>query len=73
MKNNILFNRCPKNFTSIHKTYDQDADADLYREKIIIGRRSCRYLCISKTEGLPEYIVETLKCVQNFYIFFLFN
>lgn len=57
----FVFVRCPKNFVPIHRTHDQDSDADLWRETNIFGRRSTRYLCISKSEGLPEYIVDTLK------------
>uniref|UniRef100_T1H0H9 MABP domain-containing protein n=1 Tax=Megaselia scalaris TaxID=36166 RepID=T1H0H9_MEGSC len=53
--------KCPKNFIPVNRTYDQDADADLWRELVLIGRQTSRYLCISKTEGLPEYVVETLK------------
>uniref|UniRef100_A0A1B0C0F2 MABP domain-containing protein n=1 Tax=Glossina palpalis gambiensis TaxID=67801 RepID=A0A1B0C0F2_9MUSC len=55
------YEKCPKNFTSIHRTYDQDADADLWRENnILFGRQTTRYLCLSKTEGLPDYVLETL-------------
>lgn len=57
------FEKCPKNFQPINKTYDQDQDADLFRENILFGKRSCRYLCQSKTEGLPDYILETLKVI----------
>lgn len=53
--------RCPKNFVPVNRTHDQDADADLWRETNIFGKRTSRYLCLSKTEGLPDYIVETLK------------
>lgn len=57
----ILF-RCPKNFVSIHRTHDQDSDADLWREtNILFGKRTGRYLCLSKSEGLPDYIVEKLR------------
>uniref|UniRef100_A0A182NVL0 MABP domain-containing protein n=1 Tax=Anopheles dirus TaxID=7168 RepID=A0A182NVL0_9DIPT len=59
------FEKCPKNFQSINKTYDQDQDADLWREKILIGKRTTRYLCQSKSEGLPGYIVETLKVINE--------
>lgn len=60
------FDKCPKNFTSIHRTYDQDSDADLWRENsIIFGRQTTRYLCLSKTEGLPEYVVETLRVISE--------
>lgn len=67
----IMF-RCPKNFISIHKTYDLDSDADLWRETNMFGKKTGRgrYLCISKTEGLPEYVIETLKYVikSNYYV-----
>ncbi|XP_023177652.2 multivesicular body subunit 12A [Drosophila hydei] len=60
------FERCPKNFNAIHRTYDQDADADLWRENnILFGRQTTRYLCLSKSEGLPEYVVETLKVIAE--------
>ncbi|EDV95427.1 uncharacterized protein LOC6569369 [Drosophila grimshawi] len=60
------FERCPKNFSAIHRTYDQDADADLWRENnLLFGRQTTRYLCLSKSEGLPEYVVETLKVIAE--------
>lgn len=59
------FEKCPKNFQPINKTYDQDQDADLWREKMLIGKRTTRYLCQSKSEGLPGYIVETLKIINE--------
>ncbi|XP_055841602.1 multivesicular body subunit 12A [Episyrphus balteatus] len=60
------FEKCPKNFTTVHRTYDQDSDADLWRENsIIFGRQTARYLCLSKTEGLPEYVVETLRVISE--------
>ncbi|XP_068154530.1 multivesicular body subunit 12B [Drosophila tropicalis] len=58
--------RCPKNFSAISRTYDQDADADLWRDyNILFGRQTTRYLCLSKSEGLPEYVVETLKVIAE--------
>ncbi|TMW47446.1 hypothetical protein DOY81_007478, partial [Sarcophaga bullata] len=59
------YEKCPKNFTPINRTYDQDSDADLWRESILFGRQTTRYLCLSKTEGLPEYVVETLKVIAE--------
>uniref|UniRef100_A0A182YSI2 Multivesicular body subunit 12A n=1 Tax=Anopheles stephensi TaxID=30069 RepID=A0A182YSI2_ANOST len=59
------FEKCPKHFLPINKTYDQDQDADLWREKMLIGKRTTRYLCLSKSEGLPGYIVETLKIINE--------
>uniref|UniRef100_A0A182J3Y6 Multivesicular body subunit 12A n=1 Tax=Anopheles atroparvus TaxID=41427 RepID=A0A182J3Y6_ANOAO len=57
--------KCPTNFQPISKTYDQDQDADLWREKMLIGKRTTRYLCLSKTDGLPDYIVETLRIINE--------
>ncbi|KAH8363780.1 hypothetical protein KR200_006729 [Drosophila serrata] len=59
------FERCPKNFNAIHRTYDQDSDADLWRDYSIFGRQNTRYLCLSKSEGLPEYVVETLQVIAE--------
>lgn len=47
----------------MHRSYDQDSDADLFRENIIFGKRSTRYLCISKSEGLEEHLVESIKVI----------
>ncbi|XP_037917282.1 uncharacterized protein LOC119655454 isoform X2 [Hermetia illucens] len=58
--------RCPRNFTVINRTYDQDSDADLWRENnILFGKQTSRYLCLSKIEGLPDYVVETLKIISE--------
>ncbi|XP_022220032.2 multivesicular body subunit 12A [Drosophila obscura] len=59
------FERCPKNFSAINRTYDQDADADLWRDYSIFARQNTRYLCLSKSEGLPDYVVETLQVIAD--------
>ncbi|EDV38562.1 uncharacterized protein Dana_GF19522 [Drosophila ananassae] len=59
------FERCPKNFSAINRTYDQDSDADLWRDYSLFGRQNTRYLCLSKSEGLPEYVVETLQVIAE--------
>ncbi|KAH8354743.1 hypothetical protein KR084_005902 [Drosophila pseudotakahashii] len=59
------FERCPKNFSAINRTYDQDSDADLWRDFSLFGRQNTRYLCLSKSEGLPEYVVETLQVIAD--------
>lgn len=58
-----IITRCPPNFQSVHRTHDQDSDADLWRDNTIFFSKTKRYLCISKSEGLPEYIVETLRII----------
>ncbi|CAG5095290.1 Protein of unknown function [Cotesia congregata] len=42
--------KCPPNFTVISKTYDQDIDADLWRESGLFIKKKGRYICHSKTE-----------------------
>ena len=42
-------NECPSNYIPIHKTLDQDADADLFKENMLFGKKNTRYLCISKS------------------------
>lgn len=51
--------KCPRGFFAITRTYDQDSDADL-RESSIFKSSSARYLCLSKTEGLPNFVVQEL-------------
>lgn len=46
-----LENQTP-GFTVINKSYDQDQDADLWREgALFLKRKITRYLSISKTQG----------------------
>lgn len=47
---------CPPGFTVVAKTYDQDTDADLWKDGF--WRRETRYLCLSKTEGVGGHVVE---------------
>lgn len=67
---------CPENYQPVHRTYDQDADADLWREKYIFGpKRTRRYLCLSKSEseGFPDLILVSLMYIllNKFIILFL--
>ncbi|XP_014223397.1 uncharacterized protein LOC106650108 isoform X2 [Trichogramma pretiosum] len=57
--------KCPKNFTVVTKTYDLDADADLWRESGLFIKKKSRYICFSKTEGLPHSIVERISIVDE--------
>ena len=57
--------KCPNGFSVISRTYDQDQDADLWREGSFLKRKSERYLCISKTEGLHGHIVEEILIVND--------
>ncbi|KAK9884660.1 hypothetical protein WA026_007503 [Henosepilachna vigintioctopunctata] len=55
---------CPQGFYPVSRTYDQDQDADL-RESSIFKSSSARYLCLSKTEGLPNFVVSELLVINE--------
>ncbi|XP_055716736.1 multivesicular body subunit 12B [Phlebotomus papatasi] len=55
--------KCPKNFTPIHLTYDQDSDADLWRETSLFGKHPGRYLCMSKQDTSTDTVVETISVI----------
>uniref|UniRef100_A0A6B2E9H1 Multivesicular body subunit 12A n=1 Tax=Phlebotomus kandelakii TaxID=1109342 RepID=A0A6B2E9H1_9DIPT len=55
--------RCPKPFTPIHLTYDQDSDADLWRETFLFGKHPGRYLCMSKQDTSNDSVVETISVI----------
>lgn len=58
-------NKCPQGFVVVAKSYDQDLDADLGRDGIFgRGRNAARYLCISKSEGNPQLVIDSL-CIIN--------
>lgn len=59
------FQECPENFIPIHKTLDLDSDADLLKENILFGKKNTRYLCVSKTEGLPNFVLEKIKIISS--------
>lgn len=56
---------CPQNFIPIHRTLDSDQDADILKENILFGKKNTRYLCISKTEGLPNFVLEKIKIISS--------
>lgn len=53
----------PANYHIILKTHDQDSDADLWRENILFGKRTSRYLCISKQVGIDDHVLSELKVI----------
>ncbi|KAL3277294.1 hypothetical protein HHI36_012644 [Cryptolaemus montrouzieri] len=55
---------CPPGFYPVSRTYDQDQDADL-RESSIFKSSAARYLCLSKTEGLPNFVVSEFLVVNE--------
>lgn len=59
------YENCPSHYVPLHKTLDTDSDADLFRENILFGKRNTRYLCISKTEGVPNFVLVSLKIIAT--------
>lgn len=58
--------KCPRGFLAISKTHDADQDADLWREQSFLRRnKSGRYLCLSKSEGLPDFVVQDIAIVSE--------
>ncbi|CAH1401211.1 unnamed protein product [Nezara viridula] len=53
----------PQGFIIVSKTFDQDSDADLWKGSTFFGGRVSRYLCLSKTEGIDNYIVEDIAII----------
>lgn len=53
----------PAGFSIVSKTHDLDSDADLWKGYTFFGNRISRYLCISKTEGIDNYIVEDIAII----------
>lgn len=48
---------------AITRTYDQDGDADLWREhSLFSGRRTARYLCYSKS-AVGDHVLEQVKVI----------
>lgn len=57
--------KCPANYSVVSKTYDQDIDADLWRESGLFIKKKGRYICLSKTEGLPNYVVQDIVIINE--------
>ncbi|CAL7946944.1 unnamed protein product [Xylocopa violacea] len=57
--------KCPPNFTVVSRTYDQDTDADLWRESGLFIKKKGRYICFSKTQGLPQCVVEDIIVINE--------
>lgn len=47
------------------RTYDQDTDADLWRESGLFIKKKGRYICFSKTEGQPDCVVEDIVVINE--------
>jgi ESCRT-I complex subunit MVB12 len=48
------------------KTHDSDQDADLWRDNsILFGKRTSRYLAISKDQNVSEQVISELKVIDK--------
>ena len=52
-------------FFQISRTHDQDSDADLWRESGFFAKKVTRYICLSKTEGIPDFIIESVAVINE--------
>lgn len=52
-------------YLKVSRTYDQDADADLWRESGLFIKKKGRYICFSKTEGLSQSVVEDITVINE--------
>lgn len=52
-------------FVKVSRTYDQDTDADLWRESGLFIKKKGRYICFSKTEGPPGCVVEDIVVINE--------
>ncbi|XP_033607367.1 multivesicular body subunit 12A isoform X2 [Cryptotermes secundus] len=57
--------KCPTGFVVVSRTHDQDSDADLWREGSFFGKKCTRYICLSKTEGITDYIIESVAIINE--------
>ena len=55
--------KCPQGYTIVAKSYDQDLDADLWKDGFF-GKHTTRYLCLSKSEGPEGFVIDSL-CIIN--------
>lgn len=56
--------KCPPNFYPLKNTLD-DGDGDLFKDIAIFGKSGRRYLCISKTEGFKDFVLEKIKIIPH--------
>lgn len=49
----------------VSRTYDQDTDADLWRESGLFIKKKGRYICFSKTETIHNLIMEDLAVINE--------
>ncbi|XP_052737188.1 uncharacterized protein LOC112054832 isoform X2 [Bicyclus anynana] len=50
--------KCPAGYVPVSRTYDEDADAGLLRQAGLFGKKPSHYICLSKSEGVPGYVMD---------------
>lgn len=53
--------KCPSGYQVVDKTFDQDTDADLWKDGFF--RRITRYICISKGEWQGNEVIESITII----------
>ncbi|RVE55200.1 hypothetical protein evm_000098, partial [Chilo suppressalis] len=55
--------KCPAGYRPVNRTYDEDADAGLLRQNGLFGKKPSHYICLSKSEGVPGYVMDGVVIV----------
>ncbi|XP_026764283.1 uncharacterized protein LOC113522702 [Galleria mellonella] len=55
--------KCPAGYWPVSRTYDEDADAGLLRQNGLFTKKPSHYICLSKTEGVPGYVMDGVLVV----------
>ncbi|XP_068628854.1 multivesicular body subunit 12A [Battus philenor] len=55
--------KCPAGYWAVSRTYDEDADAGLLRQNGLFGKKPSHYICLSKSEGVPGYVMDGVAVV----------
>ncbi|CAH0600837.1 unnamed protein product [Chrysodeixis includens] len=55
--------KCPTGYWPVSRTYDEDADAGLLRQNGLFGKKPSHYICLSKSEGVPGYVMDGVVIV----------
>lgn len=55
--------KCPTGYWPVCRTYDEDADAGLLKQNGLFGKKSTHYICLSKSEGVPGYVMDGVMVI----------
>ncbi|KAJ2946701.1 hypothetical protein O0L34_g12759 [Tuta absoluta] len=55
--------KCPAGYWPVSRTYDEDADAGLMKQNGLFGKKPSHYICLSKSEGVPGYVMDGVVVV----------